>query len=128
VTTQPVSERHSSATLVDAQITASVKGLAASLDIKAEDLAEYVGINRATYYRRRKQGGWRATEVALIAARCRVAVEDIYAGRATANLTPDDDPPGGGVRHQGLEPRTRWFDGWRRRGHLSAVPELEAVA
>lgn len=81
---------------VDAQITASIKGLAASLDIPAEELAELAGVHRTTYYRRRRTGGWKATEVAAIAQRFRVKVGDIYAGRATANLTPDDDPDGGG--------------------------------
>lgn len=96
MSTQPVDSGRVAAARADAQITASVKGLAASLDISPGELAELVGIDRATYYRRRKHGGWKASEIALIAARCRVSVGDIYSGRATAVLDPipPRDPDG----------------------------------
>lgn len=120
MSTQSVDEGRTPSNLVDAQITASVKGLAASLDIKAEELAAWVGIDRATYYRRRKHGGWKATEVAAIAARCRVKVEDIYAGRAVAVLGGGPGPEGGGAAvtpTDGYRQRKFW-----RRPVLTLVP------
>lgn len=120
------SQPHASATPIrdrtDALITASIRGLAAAMEIPAEELAELAGVHRTTYYRRKRAGGWKAAEVAAIARRFRVPVGDLYSGRVTVVVGPDDDPQGSGlVRHEGFEPPTRWFDGRRRRGHLAVV-------
>ena len=78
--------------------------------MKQAELAEALGLEQSALSKRlRGERGWSVSEV-LIAAR-HLGTTISYLAGETDNPHPDQDPDGdGGVRHQGLEPRTRWLN------------------
>lgn len=75
-------------------------------DLEQTELAELTGLSRKTIgnYEKGRVSPRRAGLVAIAMA------TGVDLGWLENGNTPDGDPVGGGVvRHQGLEPRTRWF-------------------
>jgi transcriptional regulator with XRE-family HTH domain len=102
----------------DETVRRTVAALIEGRNLTVDQAAVMAGMTRATLYRRLSGKGSRqafmAGEVASLARVLRVRIDQLYDGLGGTFVPPDDDP-GGGVRHQGLEPRTRWFEAPQRR-------------
>jgi len=77
--------------------------------VSVQEMADELGMNRNSLSRwLNDRAVPRRVIVKQWALRTGVPYEWIATGRVDESPRPGD-PDGGGVRHQGLEPRTRWF-------------------
>lgn len=106
-------------------------------------LALALNISLAGLYRKLNGGTWKPNEIELVCRRYDVQPNDVFSGQpvvdgrrltvADVRVEPDGDkgPDGNGgakVRHQGLEPRTRWFGVARTERHPADLGEHVAQA
>ena len=102
-------------------ITLRVKERMGRGDITRTELAVLAGLSRPTVSRRLSGGIWQLDELEAVAEALHVDWNWLMTGEGNAESPHPDGPGGGVVRHQGLEPRTRWY------GESPRPPELWAT-
>ena len=90
-------------------ITLRVKERMGRGDITKARLAELAGLSRPTVSRRLSGSVWQLDELEAVADALHVSWNWLVTGEGNAESPHPDGPGGGVVRHQGLEPRTRWY-------------------
>ena len=90
-------------------ITLRVKERMGRGDITRTELAVMAGLSRPTVSRRLSGGIWQLDELEAVAEALNVDWNWLMTGEGNAENPHPDGPGGGVVRHQGLEPRTRWY-------------------
>lgn len=103
----------------DAAISSAVQALLAQRGEAVSDLAYHTRISVASLYRKLGgQAAWKAADIGAVARHYGLRPGDLFLGIGVVSSRPfageGDGPDGDGgvqVRHQGLEPRTRWFGG-----------------
>lgn len=85
-----------------------LRGQLAERRISGLQLAAATGIGRSAVDRRlRALTSINFDELDLIEQATGISADYLATGRGPTTAGPDEGPDGGGVRHQGLEPRTR---------------------
>lgn len=103
---------------LNARVAEEVRVLMARHQVTQWDLAVLLDMTQASVSARlRGKTEWKVRDLQIVADAFGVHPSELLGGRAE---NPHPGPGGGfrGVRHQGLEPRTRWFDENRRPGRL----------
>ena len=94
------------------RVSEEVRALMGRHKVSQGVIAHWLGVNQtAVSARLRGTTGWKVSEIEAVAAG--FGVHPAVLMGVNAELPRPDGPDGGEVlvRHQGLEPRTRWFDG-----------------
>ena len=88
-----------------------LRGELAERQISHSEAGRRIGINPSGMSRRMKgKHPWDLDELALVEETCGIDLDYVLTGRRNAENPHPDGPDGGdAVRHQGLEPRTRWY-------------------
>lgn len=91
------------------EITLRIKERLGREDLTRTNLADMTGISRPTLSRRLSGGVWQLDELELVAQALHINWNWLVTGEGNAENPHPEGPGGGTVRHQGLEPRTRWY-------------------
>jgi hypothetical protein len=98
----------------DVLISTATKDLLADRDLTVADLSYNAGIPISTLYRKLNGAqAWKASDISRVARYFGVPVGDLFSGRPPVGRGRRKAPQPAKkveVRHQGLEPRTRWFE------------------
>lgn len=98
-----------SETLTEA-VARRLRGALAELQISHAEAGRRIDINPSGMSRRMKgKHPWDLDELQLLADTCGVDITYVLTGIRNAENPHPEGPGGGVVRHQGLEPRTRWY-------------------
>lgn len=103
-------------------ITLRIKERMGRGDLTKTNLADVTGLSRPTISRRLSGGIWQLDELEAVAEALHINWNWLMTGEGNAENPHPEGPDGGTVRHQGLEPRTRWF------GETPSTQHLELVA
>lgn len=88
-----------------------LRGELAEREISHSEAGRRIGVNPSGMSRRMKaRHPWDMRELELVEETCGVDLDYVLTGRRNAEGPRPEGPDGGQtVRHQGLEPRTRWY-------------------
>lgn len=111
------------------EITLRIKERLGRGDLTRTNLADMTGISRPTLSRRLSGGVWQLDELELVAQALHINWNWLVTGEGNAENPHPEGPDGGTtVRHQGLEPRTRWYVETPRSRGADVIPLRPAAA